>query len=458
MTRLCAFAALPLALLLGACATASHMEPDIAAVEARLPAALPANVPFAPDPGQVLGGLDALLPDPVLAGHLDAVLRANRDLAGARIAADIAGARLEQAWARRLPRIGVSADAGVASFLSDIDLSDSGGLGATASYDPDLFGGIAASVRSAALREEIAELDAARLARVLLARTAQSYVQAIEADSQLALARENFDFLGETLRVSRARFEGGAIARADFALSEAEYENARASLQAQELAARAARRTLAELRGDYADAVPAIAARLPDLAAPGLGYATPRQLLGRHDVRASAAAVRAASADLDAVVAANRPGASIVAALGGGGDIGDVFDIDSYVARLTASVADTVFGGGEVAREREARLRVSDAVLRHEQILRDAYAQMAGALDRTAVLDAQLTALNRAAEAADTALELETIRYDLGEAILLDVLTVQRRVNAIQSSAIRARSQYLQAAIDAHLAVGPAPR
>ena len=450
MTRLL----LAMALGLCACATVTDTAPDIAAASAALPDTLPADVAFAPDPSRA-DSFAALFADPVLADHLAATLLSNRDIAAARLSAQIASQRLAQARARRLPRISVSTDAGAATFLSDIDISDSLGINAVASYDPDLFGAVRAGIRGAQARRDVAQLDADRLARVLLAQTATAYVQAIEADRQLALARENFEFLGETLRVSRARFEGGAIARADFALSEAEYENARASLVSQELSARASRRTLAALRGDFADATPRVAAALPSLVPPGLGLMSTRSLLERFDVRASAASVYAATADLDATRANTLPLAGVSAAFGGGGSIGDLFDIDTYLARLTASLSDTVFGNAEDAQIAESQLRLDAALLRYEDTLRDAYAELSAAFDRTAALERQLSALATASESAATALELETIRYDLGEAILLDVLTVQRRVNAIQSSAIRAQSLYLQAVIDAHLAGGP---
>ena len=57
--------------------------------------------------------------------------------------------------------------------------------------------------------------------------------------------------------------------------------------------------------------------------------------------------------------------------------------------------------------------------------------------------------------AAERALELEGIRFDLGEAILLDVLTVQRRVDATRSARIRTQRRYLEAVAQAHLALGP---
>ena len=55
---------------------------------------------------------------------------------------------------------------------------------------------------------------------------------------------------------------------------------------------------------------------------------------------------------------------------------------------------------------------------------------------------------------AEEALALEQIKFDLGETILLDVLTVQRRVNAIRGSRISTERRLLDAQINAYLALG----
>ena len=424
------------------------------AVAAAVPDALPFTVP-----AERATSFAALYDDPLLAQYIERALAANTDVEAARARLAGAEARLAQARARRSLTISGGASGGVATLLSDFDVDDSAGLNLGLGYDPDIFGGIRAGIRSEAARTAIAQADLARLRRTIAARTAQSYIAVVASDARLALARENFEFLGETLRVSRARFEAGDIARADFALSEAEYENSRAGLVAQELSARETRRALASLINAFADEDLPVAPALPRALGPGVGLreAADRAVLSRFDVEAARLAVIAAAADVDAVRASTLPSVSLSGSVAGGLKLSDLFDIDTYVARLTAGLSDVIFdGGGEAARIDGAEANVDAALARFESQAREAYRELVSGFDRVAVARQRVTALEAASAAAETSLELENIRFDLGEAILLDVLTVQRRVNSIRGARISAEADLLQSLSDAHLAAGPA--
>lgn len=443
------------ALLLIGCATTTFngTDTEINALNGTVPASALGTIAVRP-----AESFADLLPDPLLADYLAAALVGNNSIEQARIAVKAADLRLSQSRARRGPFVGLSGSTGLSTGLDNFDLDDSARATASLSFDPDLFGEIRATVRGSQAQLFLRQAELARLQRAILARTAQAYVQAIETDLQLALAQENFEFLGETLRVSRARFEAGDIARSDYALAEAEYENSRASLFAQQLGARESRRTLADLVGRYdvealpvADILPPIAVQQATLRA-----TANRAVLARYDIEAQRLAVVSAAASLDATKASTLPGIGISGSFGNGGNLSDLFDIDTYVSSLSAAISDTVFDNGlDKARIAEARTRLDAAFATYSEALRDAYRDVIASLDRLDVFQTRLVALDAASRAAGQALELEQVRFDLGEAILLDVLTVQRRVNAIQSSRIREESAIRTALIDAYLAAGP---
>jgi len=440
-------------LLIGCATTVTVTDSDIDAINGAVPAS--ALGAISDRPAQSFADL---LPDPLLADYLAAALSGNNSIEQARISVEGADLRLAQARARRGPSLGLSGSTGASTALNDFDVSDSARATASLSFDPDLFGEIRANIRGSEALLFLRQAELARLQRAVLARTAQAYVQAIETDLQLALAQENFEFLGETLRVSRARFEAGDIARSDFALAEAEYENSRASLFAQELSARESRRTLADLVGRYdvetlpiSDTLPPIAVQKANIRA-----TADRAVLARYDIEAQRLAVVSAAASLDATKASTLPGITLSGSVGGGLSIADLFDIDTYVASLSAAVRDTVYDNGlDAARIAESQTRLDAALATYSEALRDAYRDVISSLDRLDVFRTRLIALDAASQAAGQALELEQVRFDLGEAILLDVLTVQRRVNSIQSSRIREESAIRTALIDAYLAAGP---
>lgn len=442
------------AIMLVGCATAPNTSTaDIDRLNGTVPAT--ALGAIADRPAQSFA---ELLPDPLLADYLDAAIAGNNSVELARISVTAADLRLAQSRARRGPFVGLSGSTGASSPVSDFDFNDSARVGASLSFDPDLFGELRATVRGSEAQVYLRQAELARLQRAVLARTAQAYVQAIETDLQLALAQENFDFLGETLRVSRARFEAGDIARSDYALAEAEYENSRASLFAQQLGARESRRTLADIVGRYdVEALP-VADTLPPIAVQhaNLRATADRSVLARYDIEAQRLAVVSAAASVDATKASTLPGITLSGSLGGGLSISDLFDIDTYVASLSAAIGDTVFDNGlDAARIAEAQTRLDAALATYSEALRDAYRDVISTMDRLDVFQTRLIALDAASRAAGQALELEQVRFDLGEAILLDVLTVQRRVNSIQSSRIREESAIRTALIDAYLAAGP---
>jgi outer membrane protein TolC len=442
------------AFILIGCATApNEVESEINALNGTVPASALGTI--AERPAESFADL---LPDPLLSDYLMAALAGNNSVEQARIAVEAADFRLAQSRARRGPFVGVTGSTGVSTALDDFDLDDSARLSASLSFDPDFFGEIRASVRGSQAQLFLRQAELARLQRTILARTAQAYVQAIETDLQLALAQENFEFLGETLRVSRARFEAGDIARSDYALAEAEYENSRASLLAQQLGARESRRTLADIVGRYdvetlpvAEALPPIAVKHANIRA-----TADRAVLARYDIEAQRLAVVSAAASLDATKASTLPGIGLSSSFGAGGSLSDLLDIDTYIASLSAALSDTIFDNGlDKARIAEARTRLDAALATYSEALRDAHRDVIASLDRLDVFQTRLIALDAASRAAGQALELEQVRFDLGEAILLDVLTVQRRVNTIQSSRIREESAIRTALIDAYLAAGP---
>ena len=135
--------------------------------------------------------------------------------------------------------------------------------------------------------------------------------------------------------------------------------------------------------------------------------------------------------------------------------IRDSFDIDSYFANLGGSLAATLYDGGRKEASIEiARAGLDQSLINYDEVLRNALLDVETGFDQIAAAQRSLTALEKASDAAGKALELEKIKYDLGESIILDVLTVQRRVNAILSTYISTRSRLLDAQIDTYLALG----
>lgn len=400
-----------------------------------------------------------LFDDALLRNYLARAEANNLDLVQAEARVRQSEASLRQSRALLGPTVSADLNATGLAELTDFDeSSDSGSTSLSGAWDPDIFGVNRAAVRQAEAQLDVQRANTARLRRVILAQTARSYFQIIEADQQLGLAQENLTFLDETKRVSEARFEAGDIARSDLALAELEYENAVAGLRNQEFAARSARRALSIILGDFGASDLAVSDQLPRAANLGLSTLPAELLETRYDVRAARAAV---TAELDAIEAtrkANWPSLRLSGRVGtSGAELSDLFDPDFYIASLTASLSAVLFDSGRNAAQVEAaEARIDAAVAAYAATLRSAVFDVNDAFDQSATLRQALEALERGRASAEEALALEQIKFDLGETILLDVLTVQRRVNAIRGARISTERRLLDAQISAYLALGGA--
>ncbi|MEM7640431.1 MAG: TolC family protein, partial [Pseudomonadota bacterium] len=140
-----------------------------------------------------------------------------------------------------------------------------------------------------------------------------------------------------------------------------------------------------------------------------------------------------------------------------GAEVSDLFDPDFYIASLTAGLSAVLFDSGRNAAQVEAaEARIDAALAAYAATVRGAVFDVNDSFDQSATLRQALEALERGRASAEEALALEQIKFDLGETILLDVLTVQRRVNAIRGARINTERRLLDAQVDAYLSLGDA--
>lgn len=401
-----------------------------------------------------------LYDDEVLARFLQEAIENNYDLEQARLRIRRADAQLKQVDARRSLNVDSSGGVGLAGDYND--LNDGGNAGLFARFDPDLFGELKSAVKGAEARAQIARAEKVRLQRTILSNVISAYVRSIEASLLLSVAEQNLEFLEETERVTRARFEGGDAAGSDLALSQLELATARASLAEQRFAAEDTRRALSILIGGFGDSdlagLPSVPSRLPNISAAGIGLSgSPSVVLTkRYDVQAVRLAVIESASALEGVRAADLPGASLSASFSGNRPLSDIFDIDEYIASLAASLTYNLLDGGlNDAQQIDAEAVLDTSLSNYAETLRRTLGEIRTSVSQVDTLRDSLAALKAAETAAERALELEGIRFDLGEAILLDVLTVQRRVDATRSARLRTQRRYLEAVAQAHLALGP---
>ncbi len=439
---------------LSACASlSSPVQTDMPAAGVDIP---PSWLLDLPSGSNAVQDWSELYDDPILLKYLSIAEAQNFDIKIAQTRVIGAEAELRRAAARLKLRFDASASASGSALLSDVDDPvDSYGLSLSGRWDIDIFGQTQTLIEGSRASLHAQEALAADTRQAVLGATGRAYVRAVEAALQVDLAKTNLDFLTESRRISEARYRLGDTAKGDFSFAEANYQSALASYESTVQSARAARRALSIILGDYPE---------EDLElASGLGEPTlmpardlPASVLERRpDIVAARAQLAGRAASLQGAKLARWPNLDISGSLSSGSAFSDLFDPADYIARLGAGLSQVIFDGGAIQAGIDgARADLDISLLLYEQRLRRAMGEIKDAYDRAETLKRTLVNLKASSEAANEALRLESVQFDLGESSLLDVLQVQTRVNNIDASLIRTKAALLETALTANEAVG----
>lgn len=249
--------------------------------------------------------------DPLLPGLIDAAQAASPSLASARARIERARATLVASDAVARPRLDAVATAQRTRSLPEAPPASSAALGIQASWEIDLFGGVAAGQRANAQRLRGAEAGWHEARVSLAADVATAYVNLRGCEAQLQQAQADAASRETTARLTDQSAAAGFTAPADAALARAGAAQARSQVRLQQAQCDTLVKALVELTDRPEPALRqqlALATgRLPQAA--GLAtVALPAQLLQqRPDLAAASAAVEAAAADVAISRAEERP-------------------------------------------------------------------------------------------------------------------------------------------------------
>ena len=368
-----------------------------------------------------------------------------------------------QARSFRLPSVNGSADVsgnGARTPDSSFDLSDAYGLGISADFDADIFGGLRSAERSALLQSRASELAFLSSEQQEIALLVRNWVAASTLKRQLALAEETAESFRTTFDLTSNRFRAGSteVSAGDVQIARQNYDSALVDipdlqtqlnvqlLEIDEQLARLPGETLASFVGAV---VPDRDLKLP--------IGVPADLLAnRPDVAAAELSYRAALEDVGAARADLYPALSLSAALTFEGDsLGDVFSADTFITNVIASLTQPIFNGGRLRSEVRLQTAVAEelatvfarttlaALIDVEQ----AVAQLVG-------IDEQLKRLDDNVASAVLSDTITQNRYRRGLGTLLSILESQRTLNAARQNLILTEQAYLNAYIELFLSLG----
>ncbi|MCJ1961844.1 efflux transporter outer membrane subunit [Novosphingobium mangrovi (ex Hu et al. 2023)] len=424
--------------------------------------------------------------DPVLNDLEARALAANPDIASAAL--HFAAARVQRggAEAAGLPQVNLSgsvtrqrlSENGASTRLFDVIGSEAerdqmarflanpftlfqGGF--DAGWEPDLWGKVRRSLEVADARVEgqAATLEQTRLA--VASEVARSYVELRSVQRQLALAQEDRDILTEREEIVGARVQAGL--------------DGHTVLEGETMARAGAQATLAPLRAQEAALINALAVLteerpggLQDLLDPpaatgapidpDLGLGLPSEVaLGRPDVRAAAAQLHAATAEIGVAVADLYPSIR----LGGGFNLESyrsesLFDWGSRTWSVGPSLNLPLFDGG---RRRSVvalrRIEQREAAVRFQQTVLSAWQEIDDALNGYGAERSRRDELAARLAGAERRRDLVQANYAAGNVSYLPLLDARRAVLGAQRELVQSEGDLRTRFIAVNKAVGNVP-
>ncbi|HEU0044353.1 efflux transporter outer membrane subunit [Sphingomonas sp.] len=393
--------------------------------------------------------------DPRLQQLIARALVNNRDLRVAVANIEAARAQYRIQRAERLPRVDTGADyslsrsgGGNANTTGIGGSVSSGGgtnsrfsvdVGVTA-FEIDLFGRIR-SLTGAALDRYFATEAAARATRLtLVGDIADAWLQLAADRSLLRLAQQTVTVSEQSVRLTRARLQGGVSPRTDLAQAEQILATAQADVAEQTTAVAQDRNALELLVG-----APVEAPLLPmsiDEAAPRI-VALPAGvdssvLLRRPDVVQAEYQLRAANGDIGAARAALFPRLSLTGVLGFASNaLTSLFSGGAFNFSAGPSIGYNIFSAGAGRANVALTQAQRDAALAtYERSIQIAFRETADALARQGTIEAQIAANRRFVAAAADTQRLTEARYRGGIDTFLASLDAQRSLYAAQRTLV----------------------
>ena len=379
------------------------------------------------------------------------------ELAQARIAE--ARSKLDQGTANLLPSASASGTylhatlPGSASSLvsGSSGSSNSSGLnfyniGATVSWEPDLFGGKHRSIEAAqaTVAERYADLADAQVS--LTAQVAQSYVNLRDVEQRARLDLKSSQKQTQALALSNQRYAAGTASKLEVERLQSQLENTKAQIVPLDAQIAMYKDALAILTGRVPGALDATLAKpaavpLPPASVP---IGDPAALIAhRPDIRAAERALAASTAQIGVNKAKALPGISFYGLLGmGGTKPGDALKPDNLVTLLAPMINWSFLDfGRNAAAIRQSEAQRDQATAQYRQTVLKALQDAEDSLARFGSTRRQLAGLLRSERSAQNAAVLNRQRFQAGTSSLIDQLDIERQELTAQIAVAQARAQ-----------------
>ncbi len=340
-------------------------------------------------------------------------------------------------------------------------------VGASLSYELDVWGRVRRAVESADAQALVAQDDRDGVLLMLSSQVAGTYYQLRGLDADISILEQALATRRESEQLITARFDNGLSNELDLSRARVERANAESDLHEARRQRLTLEHGLAVLVG-ASPSEPVLAAananaQLPQ--PPAIPTGLPASLLAqRPDLASSVASLRAFNAQVGVAESAFYPSVSLTGNYGfASQDLNELAKGGSQqfsVGPLALNLP--IFDGGRnKANLAAAKARYAQAVANHQGKLLTALREVEDALSDVQQRQLQAGTQAQAQQAAARAYEVAEARYERGVSSYLDVTDAQRSNLAADRAAAQIRTQRLLAAVNLARSLGggwtPAP-
>jgi len=394
--------------------------------------------------------------DPLLTSIVDRARSGNLDIAQAVARLRQAREALVQARTQRLPTVTGSGSYG-RDLLDNVGSRDSLSIGADASYQVDLFGGISRSIEAQRASYAGSGYDLATVQTSIASEAARNYILARQAQANLAIARNSLGIQDDNLEISGFRVQAGLVSSLDVEQSRAQRAQTAATIPSLEQSYQAAVNRLGVLTGQAPGALKAeLEASVPIPSGPeSIAVGIPADALRqRPDVRAAERRLAAATAQIGVTQAQLYP------ALGISGNIGTAATsfgglADVITGGLFASLSQLIFDGGRVRSQvRSQRAAAEGAFALYKQTVLGALEDVENALTALQSAKDRQAQFTIALDAANNGAILSRSQYRAGLTDITTLNTNETNLLSAQNGLSNAKADQAQALVQLYLALG----
>lgn len=333
-------------------------------------------------------------------------------------------------------------------------------VGATASWEPDLWGRVSRGVEGARANAQASAADLQGAILSMQAELASDYIALRSVDAEQKLLADTIETYRRALELTRHRLDGGIATDADVAQADAQLTTTQA--QAIDLGEQRAQleHAIAVLLGEppSAFALPSLPLDAPPVLVPVVTpTGVPSALLERRpDIAAAERRVAAANAQIGVATAAFFP--DLILAVTGGLESTNFAPWLSAPSRfwsLGPQLAGTILDfGARAALRREAQAAYDESVANYRQTVLSAFGEVEDNLAALRVLENEARAQDQAVRAAERALSATTNRYTSGAVTYLDVVVTQAAVLGARRTALAIERRRMLASVALVKALG----